>query len=55
MNAEFDNAIYFQLNVEVWQKGEPIDRGGVIKDHSDMSVKFEDGYFLKEVCDFRVR
>lgn len=52
---DFDNAIFFQLNVEVWQQGEPIDRGGLIKDHSETAVKFEDGYFLKEICDFLVR
>jgi hypothetical protein len=53
--ADFDNAILFQLHVEVWQNGELIDMGGIIRSHTDDAVKFEDGYFLKDVCDFRVR
>jgi hypothetical protein len=53
--ADFDNAVLFQLNVEVWQEKEPIDRGGFIKNHSDIWVKFEDGYFLKDNCVFQIR
>jgi hypothetical protein len=54
-DADFDNAIFFGLNIAVWQKDEIIDYGGVIEFHTDHSVKINDAYFLKAYCQFKVR
>jgi hypothetical protein len=52
--ADFDNAILFQLHVEVWQQGEIIGRG-IIKYHTDLTVAIDQDMYLKQNCEFRVR
>lgn len=54
-SADFDNAMFFGANIEVYQKDEPIDRGGQILKHTDDCVYIGDGYFIKENCQFKVR
>jgi hypothetical protein len=53
--ADFDNAILFGLNIEVYQQNEPIDRGGIIKSHTEDSVTIDGAKFLKAVYAFKVR
>lgn len=53
--ADFDNAIFFATSVSVWQDGTILDYGGVIQSHTDESVKMNDAYYLKSVCEFRSR
>ena len=48
-------AMFNKTNVTVWQNGSIIDYGGPIEDLTDIAVKINDGYFLKEWCEFRVR
>jgi hypothetical protein len=53
--VDFDNAMYFAIPVTVWQNGKLIDYGGKIERHTDEAVFINDGYFLKDVCEFRIR
>jgi hypothetical protein len=53
--SDFDNAIFFSLNIEVYQENEPIDRGGFIQKHNEETVIINGAYFFKELCSFRVR
>ncbi|WP_240414979.1 hypothetical protein [Paenibacillus periandrae] len=53
--ADFDNAMFFGTNIEVFQNGEPIDRGGQIEKHTEDCVYINGGFFIKENCDFKVR
>lgn len=53
--ADFDNAIYFQTPVSVWQDGRILDYGGIIQSHTDEAVRINDAYYLKSVCEFRSR
>jgi hypothetical protein len=48
-------AIHNQTPVEVWQNGDIIDYGGIITKHTDETVFINDGYYLKDACEFRVR
>lgn len=54
-SADFDNAMFFGVNVIVWQDGKILDYGGIITKHSDGSVYINDGNFLKVNCEFKVR
>lgn len=55
--VDFDNAMLFGVKVEVWQRGEIIDYGGRITKHTDDAVYLDDAdaYFLKSMCQFKVR
>lgn len=55
-SADFDNAMFFALPVEVWQSGHLIDCGGRITKHLDESVYIDsdDECYLKGMCEFRV-
>lgn len=52
---DFDNAMFFGVNVSVWQKGEIIDYGGKIVANTDESLHINDGKYLKAVCEFKIR
>lgn len=54
-SADIDNAMYFALNVIVYQAGEIIDYGGRIESQSQHSVRINDGNYLKATCEFKVR
>lgn len=54
-DADFDNAILFQLPVIVWQNGEILDYGGVIQEHTSKTVRINDDWYVKCVCEFRIR
>ena len=54
-SADFDNAMYFGLNISVWQNGEIINYGGKIERHTDEAVIINGGYYLKADYEFRVR
>ena len=54
-SVDFDNAMYLAVPVSVWQNGEIIDYGGPIQMHTTEAVCINDGYYLKCVCEFRVR
>lgn len=54
--ADFDNAMFFGVNVTVWQNGELIDSGGQITKHiNGEAVYINDGYYLKATCEFKIR
>jgi hypothetical protein len=53
-DADFTNAVLFQLRVTVFQNGEIIDYGGIIDKFSEHSLMIEDSHFLRETCEFRV-
>jgi hypothetical protein len=46
-DADFDNALFFQLRIIVWQQGEIIDYGGKIVANTEESVHINDGKILK--------
>lgn len=50
-DADFDNAIYFQSRVSVWQDGAI----RMIQSHSEYAVEINDAYYLKSICEFRGR
>lgn len=52
---DFDNAVYFQKPVEVWQHGQLIDYGGPIQEHTENAVVINGAKYLKAVCEFKVR
>lgn len=54
-DADFDNAILFALNVEVWKDGKLIDEGGLIKMFNDTRVHIRHGLYPRSVCVFIVR
>lgn len=54
-SADFDNAMYFGLKITVLQNGGILDYGGSIQKHNGESVVINDGYYLKAVCEFKVR
>jgi hypothetical protein len=53
--ADFDNAMWIGLPVSVWQAGEILDYGGPIEQHTTDAVRINGAYYLKAVCEFRVR
>lgn len=53
--ADFDNAMFFDLPVEVWWKGQKYDTGGKVCEHTPMSVSLGDRYYPKKHCEFRVK
>jgi len=53
--ADFDNAILFQIKVIVWQQDKILDYGGTIEHHTHDSVYINGIYYLKATCEFRVR
>ncbi len=54
-DVDFDNAMLFQMRVEVWQDGKIIDYGGIIEKHTESSVTINGGKYLKTVCEFKVK
>lgn len=55
-SADFDNAILFELKIEVWQNKQAIGYAGVIESHTNDSVSFlNETKYLKITCEFRVR
>ncbi|MDF2657779.1 MAG: hypothetical protein K0Q94_570 [Paenibacillus sp.] len=54
-HVDFDNAMYFSAPVTVWQNGTILDYGGQIEKHTDDAVWINGGYYLKAVCEFRIR
>jgi hypothetical protein len=52
--ADFDNAMFFGIAVEVWQRGEILE-DGLIQNHNEDAVLIDGGYFLKATCQFKVR
>lgn len=58
-DAHIDAAVHNRSYVAVYQRStkgkmEPIFEGGVIESHCEISVTMAGGYFLKEVCEFRI-
>lgn len=54
-DADFDNAMFLAVPVEVWQRGELIDYGGPIQRHTNEAVYIQESYYLKGSCEFRIR
>ncbi|RAV18815.1 hypothetical protein DQG23_24100 [Paenibacillus contaminans] len=54
-DADIDNAMLFESSVTVWQNSEIIDYGGKITKHTKDAVFINDGYYLKAVCEFKIR
>jgi hypothetical protein len=54
-DADFDNAMFFGVDVIVWQHGEIIDYGGKITKHTNVSVYIGEGYFIKKNCLIKTR
>jgi hypothetical protein len=54
-DADFDNAIFFGLNINVWQDNEILDYGGIIESYSKDAVRINGAYYLKATCEFKVR
>jgi len=54
-STDFDYAVHFKALVDVWQQGERLLFSGVIKKHTKHAVYINDGYYLKAVCEFKVR
>lgn len=52
---DFDNAMFFGVDVSVWQNGEIIDYGSKIIANTAESIHINDGKYLKAVCEFKVR
>lgn len=52
-SADFDNAIYVQAQVAVWQHGERI-TFGVVEEHAEMSVTIRRRQFYKHDYIFKV-
>lgn len=53
--VDFDNAILFGLHIEVWQQGELLDYGGVIRGHNEDCVYINEWGYFKNACEFRVK
>ena len=54
-DADFDNAVWFGQQVELWHRGEIVHPGGVIECHNPYSVKIAGTVYFKYAYDFRVR
>jgi hypothetical protein len=54
-SADFDNAMLFELNVEVWQDGHILNYGGIIDKVTENTVRINDAYYFISVCAFKVR
>lgn len=54
-DADFDNAIMFQLPIIVWLKNEVLDYGGTVQKFNDDAVMINEVYFMRDSCTFRVR
>jgi hypothetical protein len=50
-NGDFQRAIVFQRDVEVWLDGEQ-DTVGKIEAFTDETVKINGSYYVREVCQF---
>ncbi|MBE1446079.1 hypothetical protein [Paenibacillus sp. OAS669] len=50
---DFDNAKFFGIAVYVYQNKEKIEYGKITK-HTENCVYINDGYFIKELCQFVV-
>jgi hypothetical protein len=53
-SADFDNAMFFGIAVEVWQQDEILE-DGFIQNHNEEYVMIDGGYFPKASCQFKVR
>jgi hypothetical protein len=54
-DADLENAKLIGVAVEVWQRGEIIDYGGPVQRYDEAAVHILDGYFLRKMCEFKVR
>jgi hypothetical protein len=54
-DAHLQAAMFNRSIVCVWQNGEVIDYGSRIEEVSNDAVRIKDGWFLKTVCEFRIR
>ncbi|SDC47867.1 hypothetical protein SAMN02799630_00221 [Paenibacillus sp. UNCCL117] len=52
--VDFDNAMFFGIKIGIFQESEQIDYVGVIKKHTGNKVFLNEGYYLKQLCVFRV-
>lgn len=55
--ADFDNAVFFALSVEVWQNGRRVQVGGQVTKHTedDVYLGYDDEAYNKHMFVFRVR
>lgn len=53
--ADYDNAVFMAVPVQVWQQGAILDYGGPIQEHNDTAVRIGDVWYLKVACQFQVR
>jgi hypothetical protein len=53
--ADFYNAQLFAVPVEVWQRGERLDYGYPILRLVEGAAFIKDGYYHRELCEFRVQ
>ncbi|WP_040950519.1 hypothetical protein [Gorillibacterium massiliense] len=54
-SADLDNAMWFGLDVSVWQSGKLINHGGPIEAITELSVKICGQKYLRLISEFRVR
>lgn len=54
-DAHLSEAMHDRLPVEVWQRGRILDYGGPIEELSADNVRINGGWYIKAVCEFRVR
>lgn len=55
IEADYDNAVFLAVPVQVWQQGAILDYGSLIQEHNDTAVRIGDVWYLKTVCEFKVR
>lgn len=54
-DADFYNARLFAVPVEVWQQGELLDSGYPIERLIEGAAFIRDGYYHRELCEFRIQ
>lgn len=53
-DADFYNAKLFAIPVEVWQQGELLDYGNPIERLIEGAAFVKDGYYHRELCEFKI-
>lgn len=54
-NKHFFVAMLSQTPVSVWMHGELLEYGGIIQMVDPVRVKIDDMYYMRGVCEFRIR
>ena len=54
-DVELFTAMLSQTAVIVWAHGEVLDNGGIIQGYDSLTVKIDDSYYLRAICEFRIQ